>query len=186
VYYSDPGGSTQELSWWSGAWHHRNVTADSKAPAGAAGSVLAAMGTGASLDPRVYGFLPGGSISELSWWNGAWHYRDLTADTHAPVGAANSGIAAMGAGASRDPRVYYLDGGGRVHELSWWSGSWHHRDIVAELKSPPAKAGSPVAAMGTGSAADPRVYFLDAKDDIRELSWWNGAWHDRDLFDVRT
>jgi hypothetical protein len=189
VYGFLPGGHVSELSWWGGAWHYRDLTADTGAGAAASNSGIAAMGTGSSLDPRVYYADPGGHVHELSWWSGAWHHRDLTGELGAPAAASGSALAAMGAGSSSDPRVYYLDGAGHVHELSWWSGAWHHRDLTGELGSIPAKPGSSLKAMGTGGASDPRVYFLDANSDgsdIRELSWWSGAWHDRDLFDVRT
>ena len=28
---------------------------------------------------------------------------------------------------------------------------------------------------------EPRAYFLDGAGHVRELSWWGGGWHDRDV-----
>ena len=168
-------GHVYELAWFGGAWHQRDLTLELHTPA-IAGRV-AAMGTAATLDPRVYYGDTNGHVREFSWFGGGWHDRDLTAELHTP--AAAGPIAVIGTAATLDPRVYYADTNGHVREFSWFGGGWHDRDLTAELHTP--AAAGPIAVMGTAATLDPRVYYADTNGHVREFSWFGGRWHDRDL-----
>ena len=170
-----PAGHVQELAWWSGGWHRRDLTQELHVPDTI--GEMAATGAGTNLDPRVYTVATGSHIREFAWAGGGWHDRDLTAEQGAPAAAGK--LAAMSCGANRDPRVYFSTAGGHIQEFSWWNGGWHKRDLTAELGAP-AAAGA-LTAMGCGKDRDPRVYFVGAGGHIQEFSWWNGGWHKRDL-----
>ncbi|HLH20818.1 MAG TPA: C1 family peptidase [Bryobacteraceae bacterium] len=178
VYYLSADKHVQELAWSGGGWHVRDVTASASAP-GAAPSVVTGFATGSSRDPRVYYTTPDQHIHELAWVSGGWHHRDITSDAGAAPNAGTS-IRAMGVGTSLDPLVYYISNGSHIHELGWSGGSWHDRDVTKDSGAP-AAGGAALAAVGVGSAHDPRVYYAAGNGHIHELAWANGGWHHRDI-----
>jgi hypothetical protein len=148
-------------------------------------SGLAAMGTGGNLDPRVYYIDENGRVQELAWV-GRWVWNDLFSELPSNQipkvhKARMFAIAAMGTGANRDSRVYYLDNTGRVQQLAW-VGHWVWDDLFSEL--PPhqrqqvqnADANSILAVMGTGDNLDPHVFYLDVHGNVQHLAWLGNHW----------
>ncbi|HET6919324.1 MAG TPA: hypothetical protein VFI46_07650, partial [Jiangellaceae bacterium] len=166
VYFEDPAGHVRELAYFQRAWHNRDVTADSGAPAAMVRSVLAGFPVGASSDPRVYFEDPAGHVRELAYFQRAWHNRDVTADSGAPAGVASSKLA--GFPSVNDPRVYYADPVDHVQELAYVQGAWHNRDVTANSGAPAAVARSALAGFPVG---DPRVYYLSPGRRVRELAY---------------
>lgn len=186
TYTSLPGSyipKVTELSWSDGAWHESNTgfshpTLNSVAGVSAAGSTDIRIFVGIA-PYKYYGPQP---ILELSLVGDAWNLTDLIYETGAPphVGA----MAAMGSGSLRNPRIYYVGPNGYIYELAWFQNAWHFRNIMAEIPAPVppfASAGSPLATFGAGPNNDPRVYYVGADASIHELSWFQEAWHGRNL-----
>jgi lysophospholipase L1-like esterase len=208
VYYFTADNHIHEFAWFkdfpvdptnpNGKWHERDVSTadDLQAPAAQPGSVLAVMGVGPTLDPRVYYFTADNHVHELAWFkdfpvdpsnpNGKWHERDVSTANHlqAPAAQPGSALAAMGVGPTLDPRVYYFTADNHVHELAWFkdfpadpdnpNGKWHERDVSTAngLQASAAQPGKALAAMGVGPALDPRVYYLTPDNHVHELAWF--------------
>jgi hypothetical protein len=130
---------------------------------------LAAMGTSANSDPRVYNISSGLRVQQMAWI-GQWVASDLTEQTEAP--SAGAGVAAMGTGTYSDARVYYLDVSGHVHQLAWSNGRWSHTPLAL---GPAANLKSNVVAMRTGANLDPR-------SATGHVLAWTGQWSHLDVF----
>ena len=181
VFHLDQRGHVYELAWYRGAWHHRDLTADTGAERARYGSKLVSVGVGGSGDPRVFFLDWRDHVRELAWYGGAWHDRDLTAHTGASSADSRSSIAAVAVGENHDPRVYHLDGQGHIIELGWTGTDWTSADMTAELGGDVARTGSALVATGAGPSADPRVFYLDNRSHLRALIWHPGVWYQRDL-----
>jgi Fungal fucose-specific lectin len=195
VYFLNDAGHVQELAYFQGGWHHRDVTAASAAPAAVASSAL--VGFSASGDSRVYYLNPAGHVQELVFLQGGWHHRDVTADSGAPAAVANSALAGLTVRSQisdgsifLDSRVYYLDPAGHVQELAYFQGGWHHRDVTAASAAPAAVANSALAGLtisvhiqggSSVDVSDPRVYYLNPARHVEELAYFQGSWHHRDV-----
>lgn len=131
-YYLDSYGHVHEVTWWGGAWYHRDVTGDVGAPSAVAGSAIAGYERVDS-EPRVCYLDGAGHLHELRW-SGGWIHADLSNVTAAAPAAPGSALAAYKL-CNGDPRYFYFDSNGHVHEISWWANAWHHLDVTAELQS---------------------------------------------------
>ena len=69
-------------------------------------------------------------------------------------------------------RLYYLDGGGHVHELAWDNG-WTDTDITFLTNSTAAASFTTLTSFGVGGSAT-RLYYLDASSNAHEIAWDNG------------
>ncbi len=180
VYYIDTRGHVRELAGMEIEWQGRDLTTETRAEPAALDGAMTATGVGHNGDPRVYYIDRRAHVSELAWYGGAWHHRDLTAEA-APEVVTDGAITSMTVGPDSDPRVFHLDQRGHVNELAWYGGAWHHRDLTADTGADRARYGGHLVSIGVGGSSDPRVFFLDWRDHVRELAWYGGAWHDRDL-----
>ena len=177
VYYDDSNDHVHELAYYQGSWHHRDLTAAAGAHTIAIWGIAAFQASG--IDPRVYyGTYDDNHVHELAHYQDGWHHRDLTADTGAPIADLAELVAFTAGGV--DSRVYYQHAG-HVHELSYWQRGWHHRDITRDIGAPRSK--SNLLAGFTVGGPDSRVFCRDDDDagHVRELSYWQGGWHHRDL-----
>jgi lysophospholipase L1-like esterase len=225
VYYQDEQNQIQELGWLpnpapAGTWYVRPVWQDAKdanknpAPAVTRGSALASFAAGLDVEPRVYYLDTNNHIQELGWLpnpapSGTWYVRDLWRDVteasgNAPPNAApGTLLAGFGTGATRDPRIYYLDTSNHVQELGWLpnpapSGTWYVRHVSQEAKdakgesAPTVAAGSSLAGFGVGAERDPRVYYYGSRcltnaqyrtciNELDELAWFDNTWHARTI-----
>ncbi len=68
----------------------------------------------------------------------------------------------------------------RVRELAYFQGGWHNRNVTADAAAPAASSGSRLAGFPVASG-DPRVYYLASAGHMRELAYFQGGWHTRDL-----
>jgi hypothetical protein len=127
AYYLDALRHVEELGWVN-HWSHGDVTGQCSAPPAVAGSALAGYERVAG-EPRVCYLDAGGHLHELRW-GGRWLHADLSAIAGATTPAVHgSSLSAFKVGGG-DPRYYYLDGTGRVQEISWWGNAWHALDVT--------------------------------------------------------
>jgi hypothetical protein len=179
VYYiEDFGRGVRELAFFNSSWHPRNVGAETGAEPIANFRAMTAF-TASGADSRVYYLDSASDVRELAFFNGGWHTRDVTADTGAEPAVPGSALAGFTAGGA-DSRVYYLDFANHVRELAFFNGGWHTRDVSADTGAKPAMSQSPLAGF-TAGGADSRVYYLDSALHVRELAFFNGGWHTRDV-----
>lgn len=92
---------------------------------------------------------------------------------------------------TNDPRVFYMGeggDGGSIHMLAWRPpaaalSGWHHKDLTGD--TPGASLAYPfssLAAMGTGTNRDPKVYYLSGDGHVHTLAWAGGdQWVPLDL-----
>jgi len=116
IYYMDTSEHVRELSYWQGRWHHRDLTEDVGAvrPESAG---LAGFPMGSGGDARVYSKgTYTGHIYEYAFYDGGWHYQDVTDSADAPTWGGGGTIEAFLVAGS-DPRVYYYDNT-KVNELA--------------------------------------------------------------------
>lgn len=175
IYYlSANGRRVQELAWYSGQWHYRDVAAAAGAPPAAAGSVLVATSI-TNGDPRVYylatvnGALHVQELAYLSIGR-VWYHRDLTAETGAPAVATGSPLAATTS--NLEPRLFYLSDGPHIYALGWSNGAWSWQRLDPDDAGAAPDAGR-LAAITVNNEA--RVYFTHA-NVIQELAEGEGGW----------
>ena len=82
-----------------------------------------------------------GQIDELAYWGGNWHHLVLTTATGGPS-PAFFGLGLTSTTCNGVPRIYYdyydsetVDG--RIDELAYWGGNWHHLVVVVSTPPPP-------------------------------------------------
>jgi hypothetical protein len=176
-----------ELAWYDDQWHYRNVTADAVRSGTTAPSPTSSAVTSISVngEPRVYyvGIGAGGyHVYELAWHNNdmIWKWRDLTSELDAAEVNGQSPI--ISTTVNGDPRVYYLDAYRHVHEMAWFSGMWHYRNVTTDASGVPAARGSTLA-VTTITNGDPRVYYLADDGHVHELAWRSltHLWSHRDV-----
>jgi hypothetical protein len=175
VYYVGGDGHVLESAWDGSGWSFRDVTASVPTLTQPAEGGLAATSTGDNYDPRVYYIGADAHVWQLGSSNGEWVADDVTSEAGAPSAVIGGGLVAMGTGAQSDPRVFYADGGGGVHQLAW-IGQWITGDLTEQTHAPSAVIGGGLAAMGTGAQSDPRVYYFDNDGQVRQLAYSNGGW----------
>jgi hypothetical protein len=160
------------------SWHHRDLTAETGAPWQGTVFQLAGFHVGDTDDPRLYYTDDDGHVHELAYYQRGWHHRDLTVTTGNTFLCANAGIAGFRVGGA-DSRVYCRGTDDHVHELAWYQGGWHHRDITASSGAPETRDTGFIAAFHV-AGTDPRVYYQQ-DDHVHELAYYQGGWHYRDI-----
>jgi hypothetical protein len=183
VYYLTSGQShVHELAHWGGGWHHRDLTVRTGAPAARCCELVGF--TAGGPDSRVYFLDWAKHVHELSYWQGGWHRRDLTARTGARP-AWSGALAGFTVGGA-DSRVYYADDvTEHLHELSYWQGGWHRRDLSTTVGAPYYSGTDDIAGFPTGNGGGSRVYTKNFRDGhIYEYAFYQGDWHYRDVSDA--
>jgi hypothetical protein len=172
--------------WWDGEWHYNDLTVAAGAPSGKVND------SNPPGDPVGYEFGAQGTqhvvyraqnahVHEL-WWDGKWHFNDLTVAASAPLaghdGADGGEPAAYMFDAQGTQHVVYVGADKHIHEL-WWDGDWHHNDLTAAAGGQLAYghlAGYVFAAQDTQ-----HVFYQTTHGFIQEL-WWDGnGWHFSDI-----
>ena len=170
VYYVDAGGHVHELAWENKWVNTGDLTAMTGAAPAASGSGLTCYGVSGTA-ARVYYVDAGGHVHELAWENKWVNTGDLTAMTGATASAPKGPLTCYGVSGTA-ARVYYLDGGGDVHELAWENKWVNTGNLTAMTAGAVAAPGSALMCYGvSGTAA--RVYYLDIGGDLHELAWEN-------------
>jgi hypothetical protein len=182
VYYVGAGWHVFELTYSQSqqGWRYRDITAESGAPPrdpNINGKMVAFQVAGT--DPRVYYLNAAGHMIELGWYQGGWHHSDITARAGAPPVDGQWTAFPV---ASTDPRIYYIgpeEAGTRgrpVHELAYYQGGWHHRNLSTRRRADEF-SGLTGFAVGPGRT-EPRVYFKEPNQgDLVELAYKQGDWN---------
>ncbi len=157
----------------TGSWHQNTIGSVAGAPQAAgdpSGYVFAAQAT-----QHVNYRGSNNHVCEL-WWDGGWHFNDLTA---AAAGAPNAAGSPYGYvfDAQGTQHVNYLGPDAHVHEL-WWDGNWHHNDLTAAAGAPNG-VGNPRGYMFDAQSSQ-HVNYRGVDNHVHEL-WWDGNWHHNDL-----
>jgi hypothetical protein len=182
VYYFDRNEKVVELAYISQNVPWRTTTIGDMTGAPLTGPtrniVCFAAGGYAS---RVYYFDQHGNVIELAWGDdNAWHASNIIKLAGAPPAALNSDIAAFGITGGTS-RVYYVDGGGNVVELSYGGNNWVATSVGPMAGAPPAFSPTGIACFGVGGTAS-RVYYFDVQRNLVELGWGpDNQWHWTDL-----
>jgi astacin (peptidase family M12A) len=186
VYYISANYHVCELAWWGGEWHFLDLAATTEGGLNACSArALACTPHNPSDNPNVYylayvdnnGVLES-HVCELSYWDGGWHFTDLTAKTGAPPASMESALACGIHNADYDPNVYCIGTGNHVYEFSYFGGDWHFSDLTEQADgAPDASPQSSLTMVVHSSDYDPNVYYLNAAAELCELSWWGGNWH---------
>lgn len=120
-----------------------------------------------------------GHLYEL-YWDGAWHYKDLTAEAGAPLSFLEpTGYVFAAQGTQH---VVYLgagDGGtdGHIHELWWDDDGWHPNDLTEAAGGAPLAANVPAGYEFRGQ----HVVYRGNDSHIHDLRWDVDGWHHSDL-----
>lgn len=191
VVYTRCDGHIVELKYINGGWHYNDLTVASGAPPRTMNGAYANAPSGYTWGKTqhvVYNAdgasgQQGGHIHEL-WFDGTWHFNDLTIASGAPANAlfAPSGyathhLAVRGQLALGDTQhVVYLGDDKHIHEL-WFDGIWHFNDLTI-ASGAPANANSTPSGYASGNTQ--YVVYQSANRHIHEL-WFDGTWHFNDL-----
>lgn len=147
VYYLDLLFSLHELSWSGNSWHNRCLSLDTSAPMAFPTSTITSTSTSTGAPnsqtyySRVFYLGIDLHVHDLALSSGTFAespvtHRDASQIAMAPP--ATVGSALVSTSYKGEPRVYYFADDYHIHELAWWGGSWHHKDIFAESQAPPA------------------------------------------------
>jgi hypothetical protein len=158
----------------AGSWHQNPIGSTSGAPQSAgdpSGYMFPAQAT-----QHVNYRGTNNHVAEL-WWNGIWHFNDLTtAASGAPNAASNPHGYIFNAQGTQ--HVNFLGPDAHVHELWWDSGGWHHNDLTAAAGAPNG-VGNPRGYMFDAQGTQ-HVNYMGTDNHVHEL-WWDGSWHHNDL-----
>ncbi|MFG2753180.1 hypothetical protein [Streptomyces xanthophaeus] len=123
-----------------------------------------------------------GDLHEL-WWNGTWHYNNLSVSSGAvgddrPQGTVYGHAHPNGVW----QHVYYKGLDNWAHELFWDGGSWHHLNLSHHLGAQFGPDG-PCHSHFNPVLQSHNVYFVGS-GMVHEL-WWHAdhGWHTRNLSD---
>jgi hypothetical protein len=177
VYYLGSNQHVYQL-WWNGVWHTADLTVFTGAPNAAAGSPLVSQIDTILNHPEVYYLGSNQHVYQL-WWNGTWHFADVTALAGAPNAAAGTALASQVDTVTNTIEVYYLGPNQNVYQL-WWNGVWHTADLTVFTGAPNAAAGSPLVSQIDTILDHPEVYYIGSNQHVYQL-WWNGTWHTADI-----
>jgi hypothetical protein len=192
VYYVATNNHVHELAFLGGAWHHRDITADSRdtedgeAKDASPGTVLTVTLDG-NQNPRVYyqaPILPGntrashvhelaGSISDLiAGGISDWKHRNITPipSGTSPYAVPGSALTATG----RDgPRVYYVASNNHLYEqvLPDVHGKLSSNGLEITGDQHPVAPRGAVTTMEAGS-----VYYVAADNTVCNVSEEQGKW----------
>jgi hypothetical protein len=205
VVYQTKDGHIHELfKTTDGDWGHADLTQLTRAPPTA---ILGGAGFEPETSPVGYAWDAGASKQVVYWGQdlhvyelyvtrgGSWQHADLTQLTGAPIPNLGKDFPVMWGRLNayawetgKSKQVVYLTPDGHVHELYAQSGgSWHHADLTAITRAPPAETNvySPCHfasgyAWETGKSK--QVAYITPNGHIHELFVLLGAnWHHDDL-----
>ncbi|TDU80683.1 hypothetical protein [Streptomyces sp. KS 21] len=179
VVYLGPHGIDELWFHHGNGWRHNNLT-------------RAAGGPPNSSSPRLMGYtwdvdktqhvVSGGSnnhVNEL-WFNGQWHYNDLTAAAGSPISTGPE--AAYTWDVDQTQHVVHGSSDGHLHELWYHHGNgWNHNDLTT------AAAGSPpLGGRFTGYTWDvdqtQHVVYQTHPGGVHELWYHHGnGWNHNDI-----
>jgi hypothetical protein len=190
VYYISVDYHICELAWADGNWHFLDLTATTAGTLNACSErALACTPHNAQRDPNVYylAYVDNKGVREchvceLSYWDGDWHFTDLTAQAGAPPTSTTSSLACGVHNSDYDPNVYYLGTRNHVYEFSHWDHDWHFTDVTeAAGGAPNDSPQSSLTMVAHNDSLDPNVYYLNSAGELCEFSWWDGKWHFTDI-----
>lgn len=119
------------------------------------------------------------------WWNGTWHWTDVTMAAAARGAASGTAFAGHINTLVNTDEVFFFDSAQDLSQL-WWDGTnWHWTDVTMSAAAPPAAAGSALAGHINTLGNDDEVFYVGSNGHIYE-PWWenvNFLWH---LTDVTT
>ena len=149
------------------------------------GPLSAVMNTLAQPEEEVDEFYLGfdSHIYEL-WWDGVWHFVDVTAAAGAPTAAPSTAIASQLDRTKGLLEVFYVDNAQHVHELYQGqpSGAWQHADVQALSNAPLAAPGTPLVSVVNPYSNSIQAAYLDSSGHIDEVYSFNrSSWFASDL-----
>ena len=129
------------------------------------GPLSAVMNTLATPEEEVDEFYLGfnGHIYEL-WWDGIWHFLDLTTAASAPTASPSTAIASQLDRAKGRLEVFYVDNAQHVHELyeDMLTGTWQHADVQVLSSAPLAAPGTPLVSVVNPYSKSTQAAYLDS------------------------
>ncbi len=151
------------------------------------GPLSAVMNTLATPEEEVDEFYLGfnGHLYEL-WWDGIWHYLDLTAAAGAPTASPSTAIASQIDRGVTPARLeaFYVDNAQHVHELYQYAATntWQQADVTALSGAPLAAPGTPLVSVVNPYSKSTQAAYLDSSGHINTLYSLNGSsWFTADL-----
>jgi hypothetical protein len=160
------------------SWNQDDLTARTGAPNAIAGSALAGEFDTRLNHVEVYYFGSNLRAYQL-WWDGSWHYGDITSSAGAAPAAPGSPLGSQVDPIAQTVEVYYLDLSNHVDQL-YWNGVWNHDDLTVRTGAPNAAAGSPLVNQIDTITNNPEAYFIGADQHVYEL-WFPGGWYWSDI-----
>jgi hypothetical protein len=179
IFVSSGDGHIHELYYQlqTPGWHNNDLTAMTGAPVAASGTRLAGYGTSFNSRQHVNFIGVNNDVYEL-WFDGSWHFADLTQTTGAPSAALGSALTGYESPNSQG-HVNFLTADNHVRDF-WYDTAWHLNDLTQAANAPIAVAGSALAGYATFFNGQQHVDFLGSDSHVHEL-WFDGAWHHNDL-----
>ena len=117
------------------------------------------------------------------WWDGNWHYNDLTIAADNAPRAADLASSYMFKGTGTKHVIYQgfddvpTGSNGRINEL-WWDGDWHHNDLTSAADNAPLTRGSPFGyeysffdTIHQRNIISQRVVYLTLDHKLHLLQW---------------
>lgn len=165
--------------WFTGSWHHADLTVTTGAPLAALNSsITAAMDPiGNTEDVEYIG--TDQRVHQL-WYNGTWHTTDITAASGAVANAdSSSGVNTLMNTIGNAMEVHYIGTDHHIYSL-WYNGAWHEVDHTLNDGAPLAQAGSPLTSALDTIAGTEDLEYVNTSQHVQQL-WYNGLWHPNDL-----
>jgi len=124
-------------------------------------------------------WISGNQHVNVFWYDGNWHWGDITAATGSPVAAANSAISGTSLNSiARTSEAYYVGTNQHVYVL-WFDSrlAWFYADLTASIGAPLAAQGTALAAASPGTVSQTaQLYFISTAQHVCKL-FYDGAWH---------
>ena len=172
VYFIDQNQHVHQLEWRE-RWRARDVTIAAGAPAAGRLQIAA---VGDSTAARVYFLDSSGLLHELTCTPDVCTHKALQpGGSYRPLSASSSLVAVL-VGAAAEPRLYYTDDVGHLHELALAGSEWHDTDLTNFIKAVAADPAAPLAAVAGGPNLEPAVYFSNTSGHLCEFASVAGEW----------
>jgi hypothetical protein len=158
---------------------------DAGAPTPRANSPLTGYATSFGTNQQHINFIDAtsGHVWELMF-DTAWHPLDLTNAAGAPVPNAASPLTAYPTTFNSQQHVDFIGADNHVHEL-FFDSAWHWSDLNVKAGIPGVSAlTSALNGYVTSFNEQQHVNFVTSNGHVRELFFFEEAWHARDLTTV--
>ena len=177
--------------YYDGAWHLNDLTQLAGAPPVAYPTMLNAYVTTFNNQQHInFDGIVGNELHVIElYYDGAWHWNDLTSLTGAPASSQlERGPHGYETSYNHQQHVNFISNDFHVHEL-YYDGAWHHNDLTQLTGAPPAGEivnqedeswGSGLTGYETLSPNQQHVNFIGNDLHVHEL-YYDGAWHHNDL-----